>query len=71
MNVIKTPLASGWLSINDLEKLYGISKSVQAVLRMKKRQKGDKFPLPFQKIGKRILYKQELIESWILANKGN
>ena len=49
-----------------LEEEYGISKSVQASLRMKKRQTEDEFPLPFSKTGKRILYKRELIEAWLL-----
>ena len=59
-------LADGWLDILGLEEEYGISKSVQAFLRMKKRQTEDKFPLPFSKTGKRILYKRELIEAWLL-----
>ncbi len=63
-------LADGWLSPSDLENQYAISKTTQAILRLKKRQESDKYPLPFQKIGKRILYKKELIENWILANKG-
>ena len=40
-------LADGWLDILGLEEEYGISKSVQASLRMKKRQTEDEFPLPF------------------------
>lgn len=59
-------LADGWLDILGLEEEYGISKSVQASLRMKKRQTEDEFPLPFSKTGKRILYKRELIEAWLL-----
>lgn len=69
MKEIQT-LADGWLSPSDLEKQYAISKTTQAILRLKKRQERDKYPLPFQKIGKRILYKKDLIENWILANKG-
>lgn len=64
MKTIKN-LADGWLSPTDLEEQYGISKSVQAALRMKKRQNDDLNPLPFSKIGKRILYRRELIEEWI------
>ena len=41
----------------------------QAILRLKKRQESDRFPLPFTKIGKRILYKREQIENWLLANQ--
>lgn len=58
-------LADGWLDILGLEEEYGISKSVQAALRMQKRQKADLNPLPFSKIGKRILYRRELIEEWL------
>lgn len=69
MNAIQK-LADGWLSPDDLQAQYAISKPAQAILRLRKRQEGDEFPLPFQKIGKRILYKKELIENWILNNKG-
>ncbi len=60
-------LATGWLNPSDLENQYGISKSAQAILRMKKRQENDEYPLPFTKIGKRILYKVEQIEFWLNA----
>lgn len=70
MNAIQT-LADGWLSPADLQEKYAISKPTQAILRLKKRQESDKFPLPFTKIGKRILYKKELIEKWLLANQSN
>lgn len=70
MNAIQT-LADGWLSPADLQEQYAISKPTQAILRLKKRQESDKFPLPFTKIGKRILYKKELIEKWLLANQSN
>ena len=68
MNAIKT-LADGWLSPSDLQEQYAISKPAQAILRLKKRQESDRFPLPFTKIGKRILYKREQIENWLLANQ--
>lgn len=68
MNAIQT-LADGWLSPNDLQEQYAISKPAQAILRLKKRQESDRFPLPFTKIGKRILYKREQIENWLLANQ--
>ena len=68
MNAIQT-LADGWLSPSDLQEQYAISKPAQAILRLKKRQENDRFPLPFTKIGKRILYKREQIENWLLANQ--
>ena len=68
MNAIQT-LADGWLSPSDLQEQYAISKPAQAILRLKKCQESDRFPLPFTKIGKRILYKREQIENWLLANQ--
>ena len=68
MNAIQT-LADGWLSPSDLQEQYAISKPAQAILRLKKRQESDRFPLPFTKIGKRILYKREQIENWLLASQ--
>lgn len=68
MNAIQT-LADGWLSPSDLQEQYAISKPAQAILHLKKRQESDRFPLPFTKIGKRILYKREQIENWLLANQ--
>ena len=68
MNAIQT-LADGWLSPSDLQEQYAISKPAQAILRLKKRQESDRFPLPFTKIGKRILYKRDQIENWLLANQ--
>ena len=68
MNAIQT-IADGWLSPSDLQEQYAISKPAQAILRLKKRQESDRFPLPFTKIGKRILYKREQIENWLLANQ--
>ena len=68
MNAIQT-LADGWLSPSDLQEQYAISKPAQAILRLKKRQESDRYPLPVTKIGKRILYKREQIENWLLANQ--
>ena len=63
-------LADGWMSPVDLQETYGISTSVQSILRLRKRQESDEFPLPFTKIGKRILYKKELIYNWLLDCQG-
>lgn len=53
------------LSPSDLMVNYGISIPTQNRLRLRKRQENDKFPLPFVKIGKRVLYKKDQIEEWI------
>ena len=68
MNAIQT-LADGWLSPSDLQEQYAISKPAQAILRLKKRQESDRFPLPLTKIDKRIIYKREQIENWLLGNQ--
>lgn len=62
-------LAVGWITPILLETKYGISKSTQAILRMKKHQQNDLNPLPFTKIGKRILYNVKQIEKWLLAKQ--
>lgn len=61
----------GWLTPQDLEEKYGISKSVQAMLRTDKRQLNDKHKLCFVRIGKRILYETSKIEQWLRANEYN
>lgn len=53
------------LSPEDLMINYGISIATQNRLRLKKRQKNDQYPIPFVKIGKRIIYKKNQIEEWI------
>lgn len=53
------------LSPEDLMINYGISIATQNRLRLKKRQKNDQYPLPFIKIGKRIIYQKNQIEEWI------
>ena len=52
-------------SPNDLMVNYGISIATQNRLRLKKRQESDKYPIPFVKIGKRIIYQKDQIEEWI------
>lgn len=53
------------LSPNDLAQNYGISIVTQNRLRLKKRQINDEYPLPFVKIGKRIIYQKDQIEEWL------
>ena len=58
-----------WLKIEDVEKIYGISKHIQARLRMKRHQIADKNPIPFSKVGKQIRYRKDRIEAWLLAKE--
>ncbi|VYS84331.1 DNA-binding protein [Campylobacter ureolyticus] len=53
------------LSPNDLVKNYGLSISTQNRLRLRKRQENDEHPIPFVKIGKRIIYQKDQIEEWL------
>lgn len=53
------------LSPEDLMVNYGISIHTQNRLRLRKRQKNDQYPLPFVKIGKRIIYQKNQIEEWL------
>jgi hypothetical protein len=47
-----------WLSIKDLELLYGIKKPTQAKYRMDKK-------IPYSKVGKFIRYNKEAINRWL------
>lgn len=53
------------LSPNDLVENYGISIVTQNRLRLRKKQESDKYPIPFIKIGKRIIYQKDQIEEWL------
>ena len=53
------------LSPNDLMANYGISIATQNRLRLKKRQENDQYPIPFIKIGKRIIYQKDQIKEWL------
>lgn len=53
------------LSPNDLVENYGISIVTQNRLRLKKRQENDQYPIPFLKIGKRIIYQKDQIKEWL------
>lgn len=55
------------LTPQDLEERFSISLSTQAILRTKKRQERDKNPLPFAKVGRKIIYMADQIEAWIIA----
>ncbi len=51
-----------WLNPNDFEKIYGIKKSTQAKMRMKRR-------LPFSKFGKFIYYDRNEIDDHLRNHK--
>lgn len=60
-----------WLTTYQLQDQYGISRTQQAKLRMKRNYGGGatKYPIPFVKIGKHILYLKADIEKWLLSQR--
>lgn len=60
-----------WLTTYQLQDQYGISRTQQAKLRMRRNYKDDaaKYPIPFVKIGKHILYLKADIEKWLLSQR--
>lgn len=60
-----------WLTPEQLQDQYGISRTQQAKLRMRRNYKdgATKYPIPFVKIGKRILYLKADIEKWLLSQR--
>ena len=60
-----------WLTTDQLQDQYGISRTQQAKLRMRRNYKdgATKYPIPFVKIGKRILYLKADIEKWLLSQR--
>lgn len=70
--VIKEELSNKtWLSIEDLEAYIGLTRGVQAKLRVNSPSRGMNIseqitiPIPFYKIGKAVLYKRIEIDQWI------
>lgn len=59
-----------WLTPIELESELGISVGYQSKLRMKRYQIKDN-PLPFTKIGRKILYNRHKIEEWLENNTQN
>ncbi len=51
-----------WLNPNDFEKIYGIKKSTQAKLRMRRL-------LPFSKFGKFVYYDRQEIDQLLVKHK--
>lgn len=71
MKVCNDITNNSWLTTYQLQDQYGISRTQQAKLRMR-RNYGDgatKYPIPFVKIGKRILYLKADIEKWLLSQR--
>nr|WP_315002453.1 helix-turn-helix domain-containing protein [uncultured Campylobacter sp.] len=60
-----------WLTPEQLQNQYGISRTQQAKLRMRRNYKdgATKYPIPFVKIGKHILYLKADIEKWLLSQR--
>ena len=60
-----------WLTPEQLQNQYGISRTQQAKLRMRRNYKdgATKYPIPFVKIGKHILYLKADIEEWLLSQR--
>lgn len=63
---MNTQQSTTYLTPQDLAERFGISLSAQALLRTKKRQMTDENPLPFAKIGRKIIYIADQIETWIV-----
>ena len=53
-----TENSNRWLDIEQLEEIYRIKKSSQALLRMRKQ-------IPFSKINRMIRYSTDEIEKWL------
>nr|WP_315083524.1 hypothetical protein [uncultured Campylobacter sp.] len=60
-----------WLTTYQLQDQYGISRTQQAKLRMRRNygNGATKYPIPFVKIGKHILYLKADIEKWLLSQR--
>ena len=60
-----------WLTPDQLQEQYGISRTQQAKLRMRRNYRDGvtKYPIPFVKIGKHILYLKKDIEEWLLSQR--
>lgn len=60
-----------WLTTYQLQDQYGISRTQQAKLRMRRNYRDGvtKYPIPFVKIGKHILYLKADIEKWLLSQR--
>ena len=60
-----------WLSIEELESYIGLTKNMQAKLRVKSPSiamnisEQITIPIPFYKVGKMVLYKRVEIDQWI------
>ena len=62
-----------WLTPEKLQEQYGFSLQYQKILRMKKNYTEEamakKMPIPFIKIGGRVLYNKNEIDEWLSSFK--
>lgn len=60
-----------WMTPKELEAQYGITEGAQYKLRMNKNYEDSacNCPIPFVRVGKRVLYYKSDIENWLLAQR--
>ncbi|MCR4942066.1 MAG: hypothetical protein K5978_04670 [Campylobacter sp.] len=58
-----------WLTPQQLELEFGITQGAQYKMRMRKNYKSNSntIPIPFTKVGKRVLYYRPDINKWLLS----
>ena len=54
-----------WLTPSQVQEIFGISESTQMQLRTKIKQINEKYPIPFYKFGKTILYRKSELDEWM------
>lgn len=61
--------SNAWITPAQLESEYGITQGAQYKLRMRKNYESDASskPIPYTKVGKRVLYYKDDIEKWLLS----
>lgn len=60
-----------WMTPKELEAEYGITEGAQYKLRMNKNYEDGvcNNPVPFVRVGKRVLYYKADIENWLLSQR--
>ncbi|MCI6694735.1 MAG: helix-turn-helix domain-containing protein [Campylobacter sp.] len=60
-----------WMTPKELEAQYGITEGAQYKLRMNKNYEVSACnnPIPFVRVGKRVLYYKSDIENWLLSQR--
>lgn len=54
-----------WLTPSQVQEIFGVSESTQMQLRTKTKQLNEKYPIPFYRFGKTILYKKAELDRWM------